>query len=62
MLTVISTIGAIVGVIIKIAVVAAVIFLILCMIATQIMDIYKARTGESWEARCQRLSKKEGEK
>ena len=61
MLTVISTLGAIVGFIIKVAIVAAVIFFILCLIATQIMDIYEARTGESWEARCKRLNKKDQE-
>lgn len=61
MLTVISTLGAIVGFIIKVVVIASVIFFILCLIATQIMDIYEARTGESWEARCKRLNKKDQE-
>jgi len=57
LLSILATIKAITLFIIKALAVGGVIFIMISLIATQIMDIYEARTGESWEARCKRLHK-----
>lgn len=36
-------------------------FLTLCLLATAIMDMYEARTGESWEERVKRLKAQDNE-
>ena len=50
--------------IIYIIVLIPIIFFALCLVATQIMDIYEGYTGESWEKRIARkkLKAKEGRK
>ena len=62
LLSSLAIIKAIVLLLVEAWVVGGVIFVIISLIATQIMDIYEARTGESWEARCKRLQKESQEK
>lgn len=59
LLSILATIKAVVLFIVEALVVGGVIFLMISLITTQIMDIYEARTGESWEARCRRIKEEE---
>ena len=34
-------------------------YFVLCLVATQIMDMYEVRTGETWADRVKRLKDKE---
>lgn len=55
LLLILSIVKAVVLFIIKALFVGGGLFLLLSLIATQIMDIYEVRTGESWEDRCRRI-------
>jgi len=59
LLLILSIVKAVVLFIIKALFVGGVLFLLLSLIATQIMDIYEVRTGESWEDRCRRIKEEE---
>lgn len=59
LLSILATIKAVVLFIVEALVVGGVVFMMISLIATQIMDIYEARTGESWEARCRRIKGEE---